>query len=58
MNGKVHHLRWVFYIILFLVKVEEVLLTVWAFLHLVRFINAANVKIKVNIIVAVDKLTI
>ena len=41
-----------------LVKVEEVNLTGWAFLHLVKFKNIGNAKIKVDIIAAVDKLTV
>ena len=40
------------------VKVEEVHLTGGTFLHLVKFKNVCNVKIKVGIIVAVDKLTL
>ena len=41
-----------------MVKVEEVHLTGWTFLRLVNFKNAGNVKIKVSINVAVNKLTV
>ena len=41
-----------------LVKFEEVHLTGQKFLHLVKFKNVGNVKIRVGIIVAVDKLTV
>ena len=40
------------------VKVEEVRLTGWTFLRFVKFKNVGNVKIKVGIIVAVNKLTV
>ena len=41
-----------------LVKIEEVDLIGWIFLHLVKFKNIGNAKIKVGIIVAVDELTV
>ena len=41
-----------------MVKFEEVHLTGWTFLHLVKFKNVGNVKIKVGIIVAVNELTV
>ena len=44
--------------ILTLVKVEKVCLTGWTFLHLLQFKNVGNGKIKVDIVVAVDKLTV